>query len=284
MILKGSTIASVQHARRFAQHLVKEENTLIEVAGSDGSQQHQDLYDDLVDMHLLTRLTRGKTGIFHVAINPQVGETMNHDQWDRAIAHIEEEFGLEGQLRLQVYHEKKERAHLHVFWSLVDLEQGKLIQIRYFKRRLQRRATQMEQEFGHAITRRTTSKRSLEITNADRMQQARTGKDSGQRKRRITALWEQANSAEHFIQALRLRGFDLIQGDRCKYALIDRAGEVYNLVRELPKQVKLKDVDGKLQEHYKSLQTLQEATEEREHKLGRQLERLRERGERQRER
>lgn len=256
MILKGSTITSVKHARSFARHLFKSENRVIEVRDSPGqSQTLTELEADLVDMQLLTEMTRGKTGIFHVAIDPRESEHMDHSQWNTSIAMIEEEFGLAQQIRIEVFHEKKSRAHMHVFWSLVDQDQAKLIQLRYFKRKLQRQADLMEKRFGHARTRRTPNPRSLEISNTDRMLAAR-GVRIQERKRMITALWEKNGTGQEFNVRLAKRGLTLAQGERCRYVVVDQKGNVSNLVRQLPKAVRLKQVEVKMGVLYHTLPTL----------------------------
>lgn len=87
MILKGSTITTVQHARQFAAHLFKPENEVIRVRESIMGGEGQDaVAADLIDMQLLTSLTKGKTGIFHVAIDPRKEEAMTPTMWDRSLA------------------------------------------------------------------------------------------------------------------------------------------------------------------------------------------------------
>ena len=264
MICKGSAIASIQHARVFARHLVKKENTVVEVREAFG---FGTIEDDLVDLQLQTRLTRGHTGIFHVAIGPRKDEYMREEEWDRAITIIEEEFGLTGQDRIQVYHEKDGRPHLHVFWSLVNQQERKLIQIRYYKRRLQKVADQMEQEFGHKKTRRTANEYTLEISDADRMRKARTGKNPLERKRLISQLWRDYPNPQDFIVKIKDHQYIVAQGDRSRYVLVDRNGEIYNLVRQLPKLVKQKDVHARFGGLYQSFPTVEQAVHQQKEQL-----------------
>lgn len=245
---------SVKHARSFAQHLFKEENDVITVLESSlGGQSREDVEADLIDMQLQTNLTKGFTGIFHVAINPRMNETMTAQQWQQAIDLIETEFNLSNQNRLQVYHEKVGRPHLHVFWSLTNLEEKRLIYLPYYKRRLQKTANRLEITFGHQQTPRRAGPNSIEITNADRMRQARTGKDVQKRKRYLSSLWKQSTTSEEFLSKLKKSGYTLAQGNKCRYLLFDSDGEHYNLVRQLPKLVKQKDVHARLGQHYQTL-------------------------------
>ena len=97
MILTGSKISSVKHARLFARHLFKEENIEIMVHESPlGSNSRAEIEDDLVDFQLQTDLTQGSFGIFHVAVSPNPNDAMNSEQWNRSVELIEEEFGLSG--------------------------------------------------------------------------------------------------------------------------------------------------------------------------------------------
>lgn len=264
MILKGSTVAGVKHARQFARHLVKEENSIVEVWESIMSEgTRKEIEADLVDMQLLTSMTRGRTGIFHIAISPREEEEMSKEEWQQAVNMAEGEFELNGQFRMQVYHEKKGRPHLHVFWSLVDMDKNRLIPLRYYKRRLQRLADEMELEFGHKRTRRFANESTLEITNADRLREGRTKKSAKARKQLISKIWQKDVSPQKTIANLQSAGYVVVQGDRCRYALIDREGEVYNLTRELPKLIKQKDVHARLGELYQDLPTLAEEKERR---------------------
>ena len=248
MILKCNTIANIKHARYMASHLFKSENEVIQVLeASNDNDDRQVIEDDLVDLQLLTKMTQGNTGLFHVAIAPREHETMTPEQWVHAVESIEQEFKLEGQDRKLIYHEKKGRPHIHAFWSTVDQEKKVLIDLPFTRRRLQRVATQLEQDFGHELTRRTANENTLEITHADRMRQARTGKDPQERKQQIHQIWKQTKDGKEFTKAMREAGYEIAQGDRAAIVMIDREGEVYNLTRQLPKQIKKKHVAQRLE-------------------------------------
>lgn len=247
MILDGSTITSTTHARHMADHLFKDENEHIlpkETLGLD--QSRRGFENDLVQMHLYTRMTKGKTGVFHVAINPREYESLTPEQQDRALQIIEQEFGLTGQVRMQVDHIKEGRAHMHVFWSTVDQDKGKLIDLKFYKYRLQKCAESLEQEFGHEKTIRTTNERTYELTNAERMTEKRTGRKAMQTKEEVTAIWEGSTSGQDFLEGLRNQGYEIAKGDSCRFALIDPKGRVCNLVRQLPKTIKTKHVRERL--------------------------------------
>lgn len=260
MILHGSTIASTHHARQMAAHLYKVENEHVIPRETIGQSKSRTAFEnDLVQMHLFTRMTKGKRGIFHVAINPRDFESLTSEQKDRAIEIIEEKFGLTGQTRMQVEHIKEGRAHSHVFWSTVDQDQGKLIDLPHYKRRLQDCADQMEKEFGHERTCRETNEHSFEITNAERMAERKTGRKAMANKEQVTTIWNQTESWENFLNGLRKNGYEVAKGERCRFALIDPKGNVSNLVRQLPRTVKTKDVRVRAGELEQQLPDLEKA-------------------------
>ena len=241
MILKGSRIASIDHARKMAAHLTKSENEVVKVWEANGTS----LEDSLVQMQLLTKLTRGQRGIYSVAINPRAGEDMTREDWDLAVEKIEKELGFVGQPRSIVYHEKDGRAHIHVCWSMVDQERGKLLDPQQDRPRLQSVAQALEQELGHAKTRRHANDNTVEITDKERMQESRTGRSVQERKDFFVNLWNADQTPEQFIQAVEAAGYILARGDKARILVVDRDGEPYNLVRQVPKIVRTKAVREK---------------------------------------
>ncbi|MCB0832882.1 MAG: hypothetical protein KDC45_05425, partial [Bacteroidetes bacterium] len=232
-----------------AHHLWKEENTekiAYETYGGVGDRQ--DIEDTLVDMQLLTKLTKGQTGIFHVAINPREEETLNEEEKRRAIEMIEALWpdkegkgALSGQQRFHVDHVKDGRTHSHVFWSMVLQDEGKLIDLKLYKRRLQECAVEMEKEFGHEPVPRTPSKETLEISNADRMRETAQQK-AKDRKKEISRIWEQTSHAQAFIEEARKAGYEIAKGDKCRFLVLDHDGQAFNLARDLPKTIRVKQI------------------------------------------
>ena len=119
----------------------------------------------------------------------------------------------------------------------------------------------MEIAFDHERTARRKSDQSYEVTNADRMRENRTKEKALKRKEEITALWMQSDSAKAFTAALQEKGYVVAKGDRSKFALIDRHGNVSNLVRDLPKTIRTKDVMTWFGEDYERLQNVEQAKE-----------------------
>ena len=198
-----------------------------------------------------------------MAINPRAHESLTPEQKDRAIELIENRFDLQGQACFSVDHVKKGRAHSHVFWSAVDLDQGILKRLSHYKRELQTLGKEMELEFDHELTPRRASEKSLEMTNSDRMIQARTGENALDRKLLVTALWNQTTNARDFVDGLQSAGYDVVKGDGCKFGIMDRHGHVHNLVRDLPKLIKVKHVMERFGPEYDRLPTVEQIRQSR---------------------
>lgn len=253
MFLKGSTINNFGHARKMAAHLFKDENEKITVRESLTGTSRKAVETELVAMQKYAELTRGKEGIFSVAISPRENESLNDEQLDRAVEMIEDRFKLEGQQKIIIDHVKDGRAHSHVLWSKVDIENCKLIPTNNYKLILKDMARQMEREFNHEQTPSRYTDKTLEMTNADRMRDGRRTADkkeqrtSVERKRLMGQLWQGAKTPDHFIAMAKDEGYAIARGDKAAFVVIDQDGEVSSLARDLPKTIRKKDVENRFQ-------------------------------------
>lgn len=256
-----------------ATHVFKTENEDIIVQETiDGVGDRQAFENALVEMQLYTAQTRGNTGIFHVAISPREHESLTPEQQTRAVEMIEEKFGLTGQLRQRIDHVKEGRAHAHVFWSTVDQENEKLIPLPLYKRKLQECANDMTQEFGLEPVHRRPNENTIEVTNADRMIEGRS-KEKGKREKaqdrkvEVTAIWDRTETGEAFLEGLRDAGYDVAKGEKARFILLDRNGNTFNLARDLPRLVKVKNLGerfGALEQELQSVQDVQELRKQRQ--------------------
>ena len=261
MILQGSVIKSIGHARSMAAHLFKEENEEVIVRESiDGEEGREAIENSLVEMQLYTRMTKGKTGIFSVAMNSRDNEDLTPEQEARAIEIIEEQFKLSGQARIQVDHLKEGSRHSHMFWSLVNQEEQKLISISHYKRRLQACAIDMEREFDLQQTKRMADEHTLQVSHDDRMRQTKENSCVA-RKKEIADLWNSTDNVHDFVSGVRAAGYDIAKGERSRFILVDKDGQPYNLVRDLPKVVRAKDVRSRFGDYYQELSSFEEAKE-----------------------
>lgn len=234
MIIKATKVKSIRHAGMLAKHLLRtDENEYAQVQTINGTARPDNLTASLNSMQRATELTRGKTGLFHVAINPRDHEAdqMTPAQWERTLKAIEDEFKLHGQPCAIIEHRKNGRTHLHAVYQLTDTDKGKLIDIKNDHYRCQDLGRKLEQEFSHE---QTTNAPSRDAYTRDEQQQAkRLGEDVTDRRQSLRADYAQAKDLDEFRQLLKERGYSLAQGDRAGVVLVDQNGEVFGLTREL---------------------------------------------------
>lgn len=233
MILKATTVGSVSHARQLGQHLLKrDENELVQVHELSGVAT-QDLIKGLADMQRLSELTQGKTGLFHVAINPQAHHSgeLTPEQWEGCLSKIENEFSLSGQPRAVVQHIKDGRSHYHVVYQLTDPDTCKLKRLSMFKIRCKSLGESLERELGHERTNREPSRKSY---SRDEQQQAkRRGETVKDRRETIREIFEASRDSKDFEARLAAAGYTIAKGDRAALVMVNGQGDVFNLSREL---------------------------------------------------
>ena len=224
MILKGSTTNSIAHAGRLANHLLNKKDNdevrLIEITG----QQTEDAKQAMLFMHGAATLTNGHKGCFQVSINPEVGEEMTPEQWEDAVARIEQEFGFTGQPRVIVEHIKQGRQHRHIVWQRTNYETETLVPIDFFRIRLKAQAREMELAYDHKPV--NDYRVGPKFDQAAHRQAKRNGdRDPRERSAFIRKTWEEAKTPDEFVHFLREGGYELAQGKR--FVLLDReSGEI----------------------------------------------------------
>lgn len=245
MILKVNTVKTVKHAGGLARHLLKPENEQINIAEFEGVATPY-LEKGFKDMQRMTGLTKGKTGLLHIAVNPREGEELSADKWARAIDEIESEFKLKGQPHAHIFHIKDGKEHLHVVYQLTDVEREKLIDTWQSKKRCHRIARTLEKEFSHQIT--PSSKTDLSYDKpAHEATKRRQEKDPRQRKKAILNAWQKAKSPQEFKALVEKEGYQIAKGERAALILVNAKTKetVSNLARDI-KGVKTREVKDKL--------------------------------------
>ena len=249
MIIKGASRAA---PAKLASHLERgDTNDHVEILGFEGVAT-EDLAEALSDMQLLASGTRGKKGLYHANIDPHADYPMTREQWDRAVEVLEKELGLEGQPRVTVMHRKNGREHIHVVWARTDIETMTLRSDSNNYAAHERASHQLEIEFGHEHVPGRHSKRDrsqprpvAEITHAEWQQMERSQLDPRARKAEITALYEQSDNGQAFQNALEDGGYLMAQGDRRALVVVDIAGEVHSLNRQIA-TAKAKEIREKI--------------------------------------
>ncbi len=145
MIIKGASVAGPG----LAAHLSNAEtNERVEIVESRGTVA-RDLRGALCEMQALAAGTRSQKPLYHAAISPEPPHLLTPEQMTRAVNALEEELGLVGHARIVVIHEKKDRQHIHVVWSRIDLEKMRAVSDSHNYRRHEKVARELERRFGH---------------------------------------------------------------------------------------------------------------------------------------
>lgn len=256
MIIKATKVKSIRHADTLAKHLLRtDDNEQVEVLDIRGTARPDDLAASLRSMQRATALTDGKTGLFHVAINPREEEAdqMTAAQWGRSLQAIEKEFKLQEQPRTLVRHTKNGRTHLHAVYQLTDTEKGKLIDIKHDYYRCQDLGRKLEAEFSHERTSNAPSRDSY--TRQEQQRAKRKGEKVPEQRQGLRDDYASSKDVSSFKQRLAARGYALAQGDRAVVVLVDKKGTVYGLTRELG--IKLDEAKRFLGDEVKQLPTVE---------------------------
>jgi len=177
---------------------------------------------------------------------------MTREQWFRAADVLEKELGLDGQPRVIVLHKKEGREHIHVVWARTDLETLTLRSDSRTYAAHERASARLEEEFGHEHVPGKWHKRDMdkelpmaELNHVEWQQKTRSGLDPRLRKEEITSLYERADNGQALKAALEDAGYVLANGDRRALVVVDIAGEVHSLNRQIA-TAKAKDIREKI--------------------------------------
>ena len=149
---------------------------------------------------------------------------------------------VEGQPRVVVMHEKHGREHIHVVWARTDIDTMTLRSDSMNYLAHERASKALELEFGHELVPGKHDKRDreqqpefprAEYDHAEWQQGERAGVSPAERKDQITALKQLSDGAQAFKAALEDQGYILAKGDKCDFVILDQAGDVHNLARQI---------------------------------------------------
>lgn len=253
MILKGN---QRDGAANLAAHLSNvRDNERVEVAEIRGLAA-QDLSGALMDMEAIASGTRCKEHLYSLSINPS--KPLAREEYAHAIDQIEKKLHLDDHARVVVFHHKKGedgevREHCHVVWSRIDDRTMKAVQMSFDRQNLRTMARELARDFGLELPRNLAEDRGAQRfadrfndrTHADRAQEKRSALSAEERRETITEAFRASDSGHAFTNALEEKGFYLAQGDRRAFVVIDMAGEVHSLRRQID-GAKAKDITAKL--------------------------------------
>jgi hypothetical protein len=283
MIIKG---ASRRAPDQLAAHLLRTDtNGRVEIL--ELQSPHATLPETFRDWQLLATNTKGTKGLYHANIDPAEQYKMSPEQWKRSVSVLEEELGLQGQPRAVVLHEKHGRQHIHVVWQRTDLDTMTLRSDSQNYQAHERASNILELEFGHERVPGKHAKRDRDsqpefpksqINHAEWQQGERSGLDPRERKAALTALYQQSDSGQTFKVALEEKGYILAQGDRRDFVIVDQAGDVHSLGRQLQGvkaaelRARMADVGREALPTVEEARTLQEQRQQDRQKEARQPE------------
>jgi hypothetical protein len=235
MILKGNQRAG---AADLATHLSNEyDNERIEIAAIRGTVA-DDLHGALAEIEAVASGTRCRQPLYSLAINPS--SPISREQYLAAIDHIEGKLGLADQPRAVVFHVKHGREHCHVVWSRIDNETMRAIPMSHDRMKLRTCARELAHAYGLDLPAGLAEdrgdarfERTPDVTFAEKAMAAATGLAPEQRRAEITALFHASDSAESLQAGLERAGYVLARGERRAYVVVDRAGHVHSLARQI---------------------------------------------------
>ncbi len=268
MISKGNQRSGGQ---QLATHLLNAfDNERVEVADVRGTIA-QDLHGAMAEWFAASKATRCEKYIYSLSINPDPGQReLTREEYLEYIARIERKLGLAEQARAVVFHVKHGREHCHVAWSRIDTERCRAVQISYDRQQLRLLARDFARDHGLELPDGLKRDRGAErfkdkfarVSLAEQQQQERTGETKKDRQLAITAAWRETNDAQSFIAALEKRGYWIARGERRACIVVDRYGEIHNLVRQI-EGIKTKDLKERVD--IDALPTVEQAREKSGH-------------------
>jgi hypothetical protein len=220
MILVGNQRGE---AKNLALHLLKDENEHVEVHEIRGFAS-QNLISALKEADAISRATRCKQFLFSLSLNPPPQENVPIEDFEDAINRVESRFGLEGQPRAIVFHEKEGRRHCHAVWSRIDAKELKAVPLAFTKKKLQEVARELYLEHGWTMPRGLAVNHECDPRNfslAEWQQAKRTGNDPRLIKAAFQDAWAISDSRTALISALEERGFKAARGDRRGFVAVD---------------------------------------------------------------
>ncbi len=248
MVIKGSARGG---AAALAAHLQRTDTNEVAELREVRGLVAEDLDGALREIEAVASGARSNRPFYHASINTRADELMTEAQWTKAIDRLEHELGLTGQPRVVVAHLKKDRAHIHVAWSRIDLETMRAIPDSHNYRRHEIVSRELEREFGHArvqgahIEREGKARPERTPSHAEMQQAERTGLTPAYATEQLTGIWNRTDSGKAFAVAIAAEGWILARGDKRDFVVLDPAGETHSLGRRI-EGAKAKDVRARM--------------------------------------
>ena len=203
MILKGRVRADGGKLAAYLLSTKNEEVRVLDLRGTCAQQQRsaQGLLQSLGEMNEMGKMTRAKSSLYHLAINPSDRDRMTEQGWQTTIERAEKALGLQDQPRAVVSHRIDGKEHLHVVWSRVDVEQRKCVEHPFSHRKLCQAAREIEIELGLQQTpkrARGAHRLKQHIKDIQAQQDARSVTPRAELNATVAKAWHEAGSAKEF--------------------------------------------------------------------------------------
>lgn len=237
MIINGGSRCN---ARFFAKHLTNgdqnERVTLCEIRNLAAPS----VAGAFQEMEAIALGTQCKNYFYHANINPLDSEHLNPEQWNRAVDLLEASLGLAHHARFIVEHAKKGRVHRHVIWLRIDVRTMRAVKMTDDYEKHQATSRQLEREFDLQRGRSVLGPRKVKNGRPARRPEAwesfrgqQSGIDPNVMRTHVTAAYQSSATAEDFARALKKHGYQLVNGDRRNFCIVDPAGHKHSLARRL---------------------------------------------------
>lgn len=236
MIPKGNQRGG---GRQLATHLLNEfDNGQVEVADLRGSVA-QDLHGAFHEWFAQSKATRCRKYLYSLSVNPDLAKyDLTREQYLDFIARTERSLNLVGQPRAVVFHTKNGRQHCHTVWSRINPDAGKAVHMDHDRFKLQAVAREFARDHGlplpPGMEKGNGNRKDKQSNLQEKQQQERSGITKEERIKAITAVWREHGKDPHaFVSALEQKGYHLARGDTGRYVVVDQAGEIHSLYRQI---------------------------------------------------
>ena len=237
MIPKGNQRGG---GRQLATHLLNQfDNGRVEVADLRGAVA-QDLHGAFHEWFAQSKATKCRKYLYSLSINPDHAKyDLTREQYLDFIARTERSLKLVGQPRAVVFHTKNGRQHCHAIWSRIDPDAGKAVHMAHDRFKLQDVAREFAHDHGLTLPpgmqkNGSRNQKDKQTNHREKQQQERSGISREERIKAITSVWQEHNKDPHaFVKALEEKGYHMANGDSGRYVVIDHAGEVHSLYRQI---------------------------------------------------
>src|SRR5262245_54520986 len=251
MVPKGSQRGGGQ---QLATHLLNEfDNDRVELADVRGAIA-KDLHGVFAEWRAISRATQCRKYLYSLSLNPDPKQKLlTRAQYLDFIDRTEKQLGLNDQGRIVIFHVKHGREHCHVVWSRIDPRTMKAVQLSYDHQSLRTVARAFARAHGLRLPLSMQKDRGAERYKDrqkrenlfEQQQEERSGIAKAERVAALTQAWRESKTGKELIAALEKRGYLLARGDSRGYVVVDRAGEIHSLARDI-EGARTKDVRARL--------------------------------------